>query len=168
MAGKLVKVQTNTISTATNTVDLIGTTTDNVYLLTLNNIYTSVDASVLLRFTVSGSPDSTANYDKAQKNLRGDSTFSNISATNETSSNLGSIGTGTGEIMNGIIHIFNANDSNEFTMLSTEMSIRNNQGHLRGFQGGGMLTKKQSTDGVRLINDSGNFTSGTFSLFKVL
>ena len=168
MAGQLVQVATETISSAVSTVTLIGTTTDDVYLLTLNNVNTSADCSVTLRFLVSGSADSSANYDRALFNLRGDGAFTSSATTNQTQFNLGSIGTGTQEQGNGKINIFNANDSSEYTFFTVEMSSRNNDSHLRGFQGGGVLTVAQATNGIRIINDGGNFTSGTFSLYKVV
>ena len=38
MAGQLVQVATNTVTSAVSSVDLIGTTTDDVYMLSLIHI----------------------------------------------------------------------------------------------------------------------------------
>ena len=169
MSGKLVQVDTDTISSAINFIDLVGITTDDVYLLTFNNVNTSADCSILFRFLVSSSPDSSANYDSAMKNIRGDGSYTDTgNRQNITSINIGSIGTGTQEQSNGIIHIYNANESNEYSFMTCELTTRNNDSHLRGFQGGGVLTVAQATNGIRLVNNSGNFTSGTFTLYKVL
>ena len=168
MAGSLVKIDEETVTSAVASVDLGGSSWNSsydVYLVRLNNVNTSADCSVIFRFLVSSSPDTSANYDKAQKNFRGDGAFSDSSITNQTSINVGSIGTGTQEQSNGIIYIFNANDSSEYSFMTCEMSTRNNDSHLRGFQGGGLLTVAQATNGVSIINDSGNFTSGTFVLY---
>jgi hypothetical protein len=168
MAGSLIKIDEQNISSAVSFVDLGGANWDssyNVYLVTLNDINPTADLSMFVRFLVSNSPDTSANYDKAQKNLRADGAFTNSSATNQTSIGIGSIGSGTEEISNGILYLFNFNESSEYSFITTEMTSRNDQAHLRGFQGGGVLTVAQATNGIRFITDTSTYASGRFVLY---
>ena len=169
MAGKLVQVATETVTSAVASVTLTGIDSDDVYMVAINNVSTDTDAQgVRFRFTVSGTPDTSSNYDRAYKNLRADSSFSNIAYTNQAELDLGNAGTGTQEIVNCIQYLFNFNNSSEYSFCTVEASNRNQDSHLRGFQGGGVLTVGQSTDGVNYFMQSGNIASGTFTLYRVV
>ena len=164
--GKLVQVATNTVSSAVASVTLTGIDSDDVYMVAVNNVLPDTDsASLLARFTVSGTADTSSNYDRAYKNLRGDSAFSNINYTNNAYVDLGTLGTAGQEMSNAIQYLYNFNNASEYSFWSIEASNRNNSGHLRGFQGGGVLTVAQATDGVSYFMTSGNITSGTFKLY---
>ena len=79
------------------------------------------------RFTESGTPNTTANYDQAYKRFRSENTFQNTSATNQD--NFGqydSLGTGTGELYNEQFYIFNANNSSEYTFATWEATFFGN------------------------------------------
>lgn len=168
MAGSLIKIDEQLISSASSFVDLGGANWNssyNFYLVTLNDINPTADLAMEVRFLVSNSPDTSANYDKAQRNLRADGAFTNSGAENQTSIGIGSIGTGTEEIANGILYLFNFNDSSKYSFITTEMTIRNNDAHLRGFQGGGVLTVAQATNGLRFITDTSTYASGRFVLY---
>ena len=171
MAGSLIKIDEEIVSSAVASVTLGGSDWDNsydVYKLVLNNLKPETDAiSVKVRFTVSGSADTSSNYDRAFKNLRADTGFGDISSTNQDHINAGSIGTGTSnqEMMNSVYYLFNFNNASEYSFCTLEASIINNDGHLRGFQGGALLTVAQATDGINFSMTSGNIASGTFKLY---
>ena len=166
MAGQLVQVATETVTSATASVTLTGIDSDDVYMVAMNNVSTDTDAQgVRFRFTVSGSADTSSNYDRAYKNLRADSAFSNIAYTNQTELDLGNAGTGTQEVANATQYLFNFNNPSEYSFTTVEASNRNQDSHLRGFQGGGLLTVAQATDGVQYFMQSGNIASGKFRLF---
>ena len=57
------------------------------------------------------------------------------------------------------------NNAGEYSFCTVEASNRNQDAHLRGFQGGGVLTVAQATDGVQYFMQSGNIASGTFKLY---
>ena len=170
MAGSLIKIQETTVTSAVASVTLTGIdSTYDVYMVKVNQMESVNDnVNPFLRFTVSGTGDSSANYDYAFKNLRTDSSFGNEAVTNDNEINLDNIGTGTGEQFNCVMYLFNFNNASEFSFITLEAVNRNSSGILKGRQGGGVLTVAQATDGVRIINDSGNFTSGTFTLYKVV
>ena len=76
-------------------------------------------------------------------------------------------GTGTSETTNGIFNIYNANNSSEFTFMTTESSNRDSSGNNYGSQGGLLFSVTSAVDGVYLYYTTGNIASGTFTLYKV-
>ena len=166
----LSQVATNTVTSAVASVTLTGIDSDDVYMLALNNVGVSAD-NVHLRFrvTVSGSPDTTSNYDKAVKKLRSDTTFSNTGSTNDDYGrcSASSCGTGTSETSQIIINLFNFANASEYSILTYEEVHLPYHPTLFGSQGGAVHTVAQACDGVQFYLNSGNITSGTFTLYKV-
>ena len=168
MAGKLVQVATNTVSSAVASVTLTGIDSDDVYMVTYNNYTSDTNVSVRLRFTVSGTADTSSNYDEAFKKLQANTTFANTGQTNQSQFTISEAGTDTGEVSNGVLYLFNFNNASEYSFFTMETTARQASGHLKGNQGGGTLTVAQATDGVQILQDTGNITSGVFTLYKVL
>ena len=77
-------------------------------------------------------------------------------------------GNNTNELSNGIVYIYNANNSSEFTFFTNETNHTNTATNLRGNQGGGVLTSAEQVTGVQIVMGSGNIASGTFTLYKVV
>tara|TARA_R100000278_G_C5425378_1_gene148142 strand:+ start:209 stop:733 length:525 start_codon:yes stop_codon:yes gene_type:complete len=169
VSGSLIKIDEVIVSSAVASVTLGGSDWDSsydVYVVQIVNAIPDTDAVRLeTRFTVSGTEDSSSNYDRAFNNLRADTSFGDISSANVSQLDLGTTGTGTQEMMNITQYLFNFNNSSEYSFTTVEASSRNNDGHLRGFQGGGVLTVAQATDGVKYFFHSGNIASGTFTLY---
>ena len=169
MAGSLIKIQETTVSSATASVSLVGIdSTYDVYKVVISKCVPVTDTTFLsLRATESGTPNTTSNYDGAGKLLRSNTTFNNSSDTNATSLFLlgDNTGTGTGEQLNLVNYIFNANNSSEFTFFTTENTFLNNSATLNGLQGGGGCTVASSVDGVQYFFSSGNIASATFVLY---
>ena len=70
MPGKLIQVATSTVTSATPSVTLTGINTDDVYMVTLNNVQGDTDVKNLqVQVTASGTAQTTANYDFAKKTL---------------------------------------------------------------------------------------------------
>jgi len=170
MAGKLVQVATETVTSAVASVTLTGIDSDDVYMCAISNVGGSVDnQAVRSRFTVSGTADSSANYDRAQKVLRSNTTFSNSSGTgNPATYNFTSSGTGTQEVANAIYFMYNFNNASEYSFCTWEIVERDSSGNCNGSQGGGVLTVAQACDGIQFFMNSGNIASGTFTLYKVV
>ena len=166
--GKLVQVATTTVTSAVASVTLTGIDSDDVYMIAYNNYTSDTNVAIRLRFTVSGTADTSSNYDIAFKRLQADSAFSNLSATNGDKLTINDVGTDTGEISNGVLYLFNFNNASEYSFVTMETTGRQASGHLRGRQGGGVLTVAQATDGVQILQDTGNITGGTFTLYKVI
>jgi len=167
MAGSLIKINEAIVTTATPSVTLTGIdSTYDVYMVRYNNVL-PVNDNVLLsnRVTVSGTADTTANYDYAYKLLQANTTFSNVSATNDTDNVLGTNGTGGNESTNGIMYLFNFNNASEYSFGTVENTLREADTNLRGIQGGYVHTVAQACDGIQFFYASGNIDSGTFTLY---
>ena len=173
MAGKLVQVATETVTSAVASVTLTGIDSDDVYMVAYNNVTPSVDTrSISLRVTKSGTADTTSNYDYAYKVLNSSSSFGNGAFTNDTEWQYlvaDSVGTGTSESANGIIYLYNFNSSSEYSFITSEVTEVNSSATTRGNQGGGVHTVQSSSDGVFWFDTAGgNIASGTFTLFRVV
>ena len=169
MAGKLVQVATETVTSSVSQVDLIGTTTDDVYMVAISGMTCTTGSQVMsYRVLVSSSPDTTANYDRAHIDLRTNTSFSDRDATNETSSrifpspDINEIGS------NAILYLYNYNNANEFSFLTMETVNKHNSNTLNSQQGGAVHTVKQSCNGIRFFMSGGSIASGTFTLYKVV
>ena len=172
MAGRLIKIDEEIVTSAVASVTLGGTNWDSsydVYMVKMNNVAPTTDATVIKqRVTVGGVADTSANYDTAVKRLRSDVAFQDRSATNQTHLEYFSVtlGNATGEIFNGIMYLFNFNNASEYSFLTVEQSTTNSDTTLVGVQGGGVNTVAQSCDGVQFYFDGvDTFASGTFTLY---
>lgn len=173
MAGKIVKVMTNTVTSAVSTVSLTGINSDHVYMIAYNNLTPATDnRSISLRVTKSGSADTTSNYDYAYKVLNSSSSFGNGSFQNDTEFQYpigDAIGTGTSESANGIIYLYNFNSSSKNSLITYEVTQLNNTPNARGAQGAGVHTVQSSSDGVIFFDTAGgNIASGSMTLYKIL
>ena len=169
----LAQVATNTVTSATAYVDLIGTTTDDVYMISIVGMTIDTDnRTPALRVLASGSPKTT-NYKGAHKNLYANAAF-NVGYYQTASSTGNQMyistnnGTGTGEALNGILYLFNFNNSSEYSFVTYEMSVFDKDARLAGRQGGGVNTTQEAHNGIRVFLDgTGNIDGGTFTLYKV-
>ena len=169
MAGQLVQVATNTVTSAVASVTLTGIDSDDVYMLTCNNVNPSTDGGVFyMRVTESGTPNTSSNYDNAFKAFRADASFGNGYNTNTTIWSAAQIDSTTGSY-NAIYHLYNFNNSSEYSFQTKEESfVLQTSGYLFGYQGGGVFTSTSACDGVQLFFHTGNIASGTFTLYKVV
>ena len=173
MAGKLVQVATETVTSAVASVTLTGIDSDDVYMVSYNNVTPSVDArSISLRVTKSGTADTTSNYDYAYKVLNSSGSFGNAGFTNDTEWQYlvaDNIGTNTSESANGIIYLYNFNSSSEYSFITAEVTEVNSSTTSRGNQGSGVHTVASASDGVNWFDTAGgNIASGTFTLYRVV
>ena len=169
MAGSLIKIDEEIVTSAVASVTLTGIdSTYDVYMVKYNNAIPNTDSSGFrFRVTVSGTADTTANYDTANKQLASDTTFVNNYGTNATEFGIVSLGTAGNESSNGIIYLFNFNNASEYSFVTYETIDRNTNGALRGSQGGGVHTVAQSCDGLEFFfSNSSDFASGSvFTLY---
>ena len=165
MAGQLIQVATETVTSPTTSVTLTGINTDDVYMFAMSNVVCTSSQPMLVRFTVSGSPDTSANYDEAHKYLKSSSAFSNLSGTNQTTIYLSVTTLGAGA--NGIYYLYNFNNSSEYSFITNETTNYNSTG-LFGLAGGGVNTVAQSCDGLYIFGSNNYTFTGTFTLYKVV
>jgi len=171
MAGSLIKIDEEIVTSAVSSVTLGGTKWDSsydVYMVTVMGAEMSSLVDIPFRFTVSGTADSSSNYDYASKRLRTSSAFSNLSATNQAQIDMSVAVSGSNDLAMFNIYIFNANNSSEYTFCTLE-SVNTSDGTaiLQGDTGGGVLTVAQATDGIQFFDNgaTANIISGTFTLY---
>lgn len=170
MAGKLVQVATETVTSATASVTLTGIDSDDVYMVAFTDVAPASDNTNLsLRFTESGTVNTTTNYDTAFKLLKSNTSFGNQSYTNVNQGYLNlQVGNQSNETTSGVVYIYNANNSSEYTFFTNENSYTNVFTQLWGSQGGGVFTSASTVNGVNFLMTVGNIASGTFTLYKVV
>tara|TARA_B100000035_G_C21033262_1_gene569503 strand:- start:2114 stop:2620 length:507 start_codon:yes stop_codon:yes gene_type:complete len=166
----LIQVNRVTLSSQATTMDITGIDSDDVYLLTLNNIIAQTsNARLELRVLESGTANTTANYDKADKFISSGGT-SNNSATNQTTINI----FGNQSSSNygcGLIYIYNAYNSNEYTFFTFEQTAWDVGSVAGGRQGSGVFTSASQVNGVRILfgTETSDILSGaTMTLYKVV
>tara|TARA_A100001391_G_scaffold140070_1_gene98111 strand:+ start:1724 stop:2239 length:516 start_codon:yes stop_codon:yes gene_type:complete len=167
MAGSLIKIAETTVSSATASVSLVGIdSTFDVYKVVYDNVQCDTDAqNFRIRVTKSGSADTTSNYDQAYKKLDSSTTFGNRSNTNQSYWETEELGTATQEQNNGVLYLFNFNNSSEYSFITVEESTFNTAQQLTGRQGGGVHTVASASDGIQFLMESGNIDNGTFTLY---
>lgn len=165
----LVQVATNTVTSAVASVTLTGINSDDVYMVAYTNVFmSSSGAQNRIRFTVSGSADTSSNYDRASKQMYTNQSFFNSSgANNDHISSLG-LGTTSTQPDLGLLYLYNFNNSSEFNFITREQIQTNTASEVAGIMGGAVLTVAQACDGIQFFASTGNIASGTFSLFKVI
>ena len=116
----LKQIATSTVTSAVASVTLTGIDDDSVYMVSFNNVLgTSEPTNFSFRFTESGSANSTSNYDYAFWDVFAASSFAGRYGSNQnrTPFNQGSGSTAL-ETQQGILYIYNANDSSDETVLT--------------------------------------------------
>ena len=169
MAGKLVQVATETVTSPVASVELTGINTDDVYLFTWVGVTCSNDTQQnAIRITKGGSADTTANYDSATKLLYSSSSFVNNAVSNGTTISNVFQGTGTGEAQNGMMYLYNFNSASEYSYGTIEDVALSYIPRLEGNMGGFVHTVASASDGIQYFMAVGNLTGGTFTLYKVI
>tara|TARA_R100001163_G_scaffold1498_1_gene2480 strand:+ start:1024 stop:1539 length:516 start_codon:yes stop_codon:yes gene_type:complete len=170
MAGSLILIQETTVSSATASVSLVGIdSTFNVYKVVYNNVQCDTDAqNFRIRVTKSGSADTTSNYDQAYNKLDSSSTFGDRSNTNQSYWETEELGTATQEQNNGVLYLFNFNNSSEFSFITLEESTFNTAQTLTGRQGGAVHTVASASDGIQFFMESGNIDVANFKLYGLV
>jgi hypothetical protein len=170
MAGSLIQIATNTVSgTSTNSIDLVGITTDNVYMVAITNASTTSDGQIRTRVLVSSSADSSSEYDQASKALRGDAGFDNDAQANVDHWRFMFTGNQTAETQSAILYLYNFYSSSTYSFVQNEVSSWTNSPKLYGLQGGGVQTEAQSCNGIQFYALNGNLSNGSqFTLYKVI
>tara|TARA_R100001082_G_scaffold90587_1_gene57137 strand:- start:1927 stop:2442 length:516 start_codon:yes stop_codon:yes gene_type:complete len=171
MPGRLVQVATNTVSSAVSAVTLTGIDTNDTYMVAITGAQPATDNTYLyVRVTTSGTADSDSEYDRVTQTLRANTSFGTGAATGATETYVqeNTNGTNTSEVCNGIIHLYNFNDSSEYSFMSVEMTSVGADTNHNGSLGARIHSVAEANDGVSFFFSSGNVAAGTFTLYKVI
>ena len=167
MAGSLIKIQEEVVSSAVSSVSIGGTnwvSSYDVYQLMIRGLTVSASNTVDIQFLVSNSADTSSNYDAAATNLYDAGSYSNNHATNGSDIPFGNtINSSSNHASNAIIYLYNFNNANGYSFMTYEETAYN--GSLVGRQGGAVLSVAQATNGVLVKAGTGNITAGTFKLY---
>ena len=163
----LLQVATNTVTSAVSSVTLTGIDDDSVYLFTWVGVTCASDVNQnQIRVTKSGTAQSDSEYDFASKQLFASTSFVDNGQVNQTSFIDLYIGNNTGEMANGLMYLYNFNNSSEFSFVTREQVSLSHVAQTQGVMGGGVHTVASASDGVNYFMASGNLTGGTFTLFR--
>lgn len=179
MSGSLIKIDEFTVSSAVASITIGGgssgssglnasiDSTYDVYVLIYSGVAGNSSANGRIRFTESGTANTTANYDEASQNLRSGASFSQTATQNATSfTSDWNVNAGTEGGTQNIHYIFNASNSSEFTFISNEQTgLGVTTNGAMSFTGGGTFTVASAVDGVNYFMDVGSIDSGKFALF---
>ena len=169
MAGKLVQVATETVTSAVAEVSFNQITTDDVYMIAMNNVQCATDNKDM-RIQLKNGATVLTPYSRASKDLRPDTTFSNNSASGATRFDInGATGNGTAETGQAIFYLYNFQNASEYSFMTYETNYLTYTGGMIGQQGGGVVTQASACDTIVFYWESAsNFASGTFTLYKVV
>jgi|VirMetMinimDraft_7_1064189.scaffolds.fasta_scaffold221811_1 hypothetical protein len=169
MAGSLIKIDEEIVTSAVNSISLTGIdSTYDVYSVVYHSLNADSTLSLQLRCLESGTPNTTSNYDRATKVLLTNSAFANQSQVNQSLINFSSVTTSSLYKGQGLLYIFNANNSSEYTFFTIEEGKQTGVNAGEGKQGGAVFTVASSVNGVQigvLSSPSNNLTGGTFTLY---
>ena len=169
--NSLVLLSSYTITSSDETVTLTGMTTDyDVCLFTFSNVTQTLDnQSIIIKFTVGGVDDTTANYTGHLMSIR-DAGDANRPFTNATYATIvENTGNAANEISNGHIWIHSAANSAEHTTCAVDTvyvtsgaTYRNDVGHFRHEQ-------NEAHDGITFdIGGTNPILSGEFRLYGLI
>lgn len=172
MAGSLVLLEENILSSTAATVDLGASNWDSSYdvyqVLVTNQRFDAGNNVFNYRFLASGSPNETANYDSAYRLLRADATYGRVGSVDQTHLRGSVAGTGTGERGNYILYLYNFNNSSEYSsVVQKGADFDPNTNSVISRTGGGVLTVDEAHNGLRFFgSNDANFQVGTsFKLY---
>ena len=185
MSGSLVLLDSATASTSASIIIGGGTSgsssenyeidsTYNVYVAIWKDVVSATDnVSMYMRVTKTdgsggASADTTSNYDKSQKNLRVETSFSDTGDVDDDKFNLGNMGTGTSETHQGIAYLYNFSNASEYSFMTIERSNHMaDPNYLYGSMGGLCHTVTSASNGLQFYISSGNIASGKFYLYGI-
>ena len=167
--GKLVQVATETVTSPVAEVSFNQITTDDVYMIAMNNVQCATDNKDM-RIQLKNGATVLTPYSRASKDLRPDTTFSNNSASGATRFDINNAtGNGTAETGQAIFYLYNFQNASEYSFMTYETNYLTYTGGMIGQQGGGVVTQASACDTIVFYWESAsNFASGTFTLYKVI
>lgn len=172
MAGSLIKIDEEIVTSAVASVELGGANWDSsydVYQVVMTAITPSTDSTNLrMRVLKSNTAQSDLEYDYAYKQFRTDTAFQNVVISGgtlwQTTNN--SNGTNTGETAQGIFYLFNFNNASEYSFITNETSNLTADPILISIMGGGVHTVASASNGLQFFYSSGNIDTGSkFTLY---
>ena len=172
MAGQLVQVATETVTSDVGYVNLIGTTTDDVYMVAISNLRGANDNAIpYLKILVGGSVDTSSSFRRTNVEMKAYTSFvynGYNAGQNFMYFTSGGTGTATGETAEGLIYLYNFNNSSEYNFGTIEAVTHTAQAQTESWTGGFVHNIAQSSNGIQILMSAGNIASGTFTMYRVV
>lgn len=169
MAGRLTHVQTTEVTSAVAQVDLIGTTTDHVYMVTFADVQpVNNTVQLISRVLVGSSPRTSSSYDRAWSTFSS-SSIGNQYGANETFTYVSGVQTGnaTSENNQGCLYLHDFNNASAYSMVSVYGVSESHSQSVGGLRGGWIYKVNEACNGIRLYFSGGNIAKGRFSLYRI-
>ena len=167
--GSLEHIETKTLSGAVSTLsfDTLKETKYSVHFITIENYVPDTNNRHLgLRFKVSGSADTSTNYQYSMERITA-STASQLYSGNDSKIWLAyNCGTGTGQSLNGSFYVYDAGSSSD-TFMTQEFVMIDKDSNLSQNFGSGLNDVNQVVNGLEFMTSGDNLLSGTFKLFGI-
>ena len=169
MAGSLIKIDEEIVTSAVATVELGGTNWDSsydVYMVKMNNVQCATDNKDM-RIQLKNGATVLTPYSRASKDFRPDIGFTDNSSNNATRFDINNAtGNGTAETGQGIFYLFNFINASEYSFITYETNYMTYTNLMIGQQGGGVVTQASACDTIVFYWESAaNFTSATYTLY---
>lgn len=172
MAGSLVRIKTENVTSSVASVTLTGiSSTFNVYVVMFDSVTPDVDDTLLARVTESGTPNTTSNYSTASKqyNSSAGTTSAGASGGGDTSFDLSfGLESTVSNNCNGVLWLYNFNSSSSFSYVASDLvGWGSSSNEMKGRKGGHTFESASACDGLHFFLSSGNnIESGsTFTLY---
>ena len=162
MAGSLVLIDSETVSSSTTAVTLTGIdSTYNVYVLQIAGMTVSADEAPMMRVTKVGSAQTDSKYDEAKKYLKSDTSFTAFGQVDRDRIDAtATIDSGSGAAGNGTYYLFNFPNASDYSFVTIESNhLQAAVDNVRGFMGGFVHTVASASDGIQI--SANNWTSGS-------
>tara|TARA_R100001510_G_scaffold6985_1_gene5410 strand:- start:2600 stop:3127 length:528 start_codon:yes stop_codon:yes gene_type:complete len=171
MAGSLIKISEDTVTSSQSSVTLSGIdSTYDVHLLVVNDFNpVTTNADVHFRFTEGGTATTNSDYDESGQSIRADATYNNLADTNRAFFvGSGSLNNTDGKGFNMFVYIFNAANASMHTHVTIEtIYMAEDATTMLGIHGGGVYTHNSAVNGVEISCEgpTSNILRGKFTLY---
>jgi len=168
--GKLEKIETQTISSATADFTTLNESTYNVHLFTFTDIH--FDSQSEFGYRLSNDSGSTYETGYQFANQRGiaDGSFAERKSTSQNTARLfGDIDSATNSLGNGYMYLYNAGDSAKYTFSTSHFVFVDNTDTPAMEFGSQVYDHSETIDAVRFGKGTGmsTMTSATISLYGI-
>ena len=180
MAGNLVQVDTETVTSAVSDVQMLGIDTDDVYMLTGTNISITTNTAYLQTRVVkdvSGTPttQSANSYKVASIDFKANTGFQNYSNSGTPRTEMYWSAAQTisndvsGETSACLMYLYNFNSSSEYSfVVVNDLTIEGSATALNGNNGGFSYAVAEAHNGISISGYATTISGGTFTLYKVV
>jgi hypothetical protein len=161
----LVQVATSTLTSSASTIAVNGIDDDSVYMVAIRNLIgDSTNPTPIIRVNKSGTAQSDSEYDYAMKGLS-----TTAFTTRATYDSTGVVFIDNINTYGGyaIIYLYNFNSSSKYSYATVE-SVANVSNQQLGYVGGFIHKVASASNGVTIHLNTGNYTSGSMTLYKVI